>query len=395
MTTIPAHLRSDIDLFEDAVLDHPYPAYKTLRDLGPAAYLNKFDTWFLGRFMPTRQALADWQTFSSAQGIGMNPMINEAWKDALICVDPPKHTELRKLITDRLGPRHLQPIEDTIDRRANELADELVKRGSFDAVKELAEDLPINIIMDLIGWPEDIRARLLKLADGSFDPCGPVNARTQAAMPQLGEIYQLVSEVYDSNTLTPGGFGATVADAARQGNIPRETAIGMLLGYVVAAFDTTISAVASGVWLFAKHPEQWQLLRDDLNLVTSAFNEIVRLETPIQHFTRVTTKDVGIGEGVIIPKDSRVVVSYAAANRDERQFPDPDKFDITRRSPHLGFGGGVHSCAGQNLARLEGHAIFKALAQRVEHFELIEPPTRRLYNVTRSFSRVPTKAHAG
>ncbi|MCP5144200.1 MAG: cytochrome P450 [Gammaproteobacteria bacterium] len=394
--SIPDAVISDIDLFADDVLNSPYAAYQTLRDVGPAAWLARHDVWFIGRFEQARDALQNWETFSSARGIGLNPQINAAWADALICVDPPRHTEMRKLITDRLGPRQLKPVEETIERRCQKIVELLVAREQFDAVADLARDLPVHVIMDLIGWPDDVRDELLELADGSFDPCGPWDKpRTQNAFPNLERIYHLVSGIYDSGTLTPGGFGSTVADAAGRGEITRETAIGMLLGYVVAAFDTTISAVASGIWLFAGNPDQWELLRSDPSLVATAFNEIVRMESPIQHFSRVTTRDVDMGEGVVIPADARVIVSYGCANRDERRFDDPDRFDITRKGVgHLGFGMGNHACAGQSLARLEGHSIFKTLAQQVARFELVGEPERRLYNVTRSFSRVPVRALA-
>lgn len=395
MVKISPEVRTDIDLFADEVLTQPFSTFKRLRDLGPAAYLDRHDVWFLGRYAETRSALSDWKTFSSAHGIGLNPTINAAWANALICVDPPVHTAQRKLFTDRLGPLQLKPIADTIERRAQQLAQNLAARGNFDAVKDLAYDLPVNIIMDLIGWPKEVRARLLQLADGSFDPCGPENERMRAAMMQLQEIFELTNRVFDAGTLRTDGFGWTVAEAARRGDISRDSAIGLLLGYVVAAFDTTISAIASGVWLFATHPEQWDLLRADPRLVAQAFNEIVRLESSIQHFSRVATRDVDLGEGVTIPIGARVIVSYASANRDERQFENADRFDITRRDGiHLGFGAGNHACAGQSLARLEAHAVFKALAQHVRRFELTGDPRRRLYNVTRSFSCVPTRAIA-
>jgi cytochrome P450 len=396
VANIPSAVRTDIDLFTDEVLKNPFPTYRRLRDLGPAAYLDRHGVWFLGRYNETRAALADWKTFSSAHGIGLNSTINTLWAKALICQDPPEHTAQRKLLTDRLGPRQLKVVEDTIEHRAEQLARELVQRGRFDAVRDLALDLPVNIIMDLIGWPEEVRAKLLELADGSFDPCGPENPRMQAALKQLQDIFELLNRIYDEGSLAPGGFGSTIADAAKRGEITRESAIGLLFGYVVAAFDTTISAIASGAWLFATHPEEWDLLRTRPELVTQAFNEVVRLETPIQHFSRVAKRDVDLGEGVVIPEGARVIVSYASANRDERQFEDPDRFDIRRRNGvHLGFGAGNHACAGQNLARLEGHATFKALAQCVSRFELDGTPQRRLYNVTRSFSAVPVRVAAG
>jgi cytochrome P450 len=387
------HPSSDIDLFADDALRDPYPRYRALRDAGSATYLKQHDVWFVGRYTAVRDALSDWKTFTSAQGIGLNPVINQAWAKALICMDPPEHTAMRKLITDRLGPMQVRVVEETIDRRAKELVERLVAAGNFDAVTDLANDLPVNVIMDLIGWPQDVRAQILEMAEGGFDPCGPANGRMQASLPKLGEMMALIERVYDAGTLTPGGFGSTISDAARRGEIPREVAIGMLAGYVVAAFDTTISAVASGVWLFAENPAQWQLLRSDVGLVPRACSEILRMECPIQHFSRVATRDVEYSDGSRIPAGGRAIVSYAAANRDERQFANPDRFDITRRGTDiLTFGLGNHACAGQSLAKLEMHAIFRALAANVEKIELNGLPDRTLYNVTRGLAQLPVRA---
>jgi len=193
--------------------------------------------------------------------------------------------------------------------------------------------------------------------------------------------------------LAPGGFGWTVAEAARRGEIPREAAIGLLAGYVVAAFDTTIAAIANGLFRFAENPEQWARLRAEPALMPSAFNEIVRIDTPIQAFARVPTRDVDLGEGVIIPAGARTLVSYASASRDERRFADPDRFDIGRRPlDHLGFGLGVHGCAGQGLARMEAYAVFGALARRIESFELLAPPERALNNLIRCHARLRMRA---
>jgi cytochrome P450 len=393
MNAVPNALRSDIDLFSDAALDNPYPLYRTLRDIGPAAYLDRHECWFIGRYDELRRALGDWQTFSSAHGIGLNPIINTAWANALICIDPPLHTQMRTFLIERLSPRALKPVEDIIDRRAAELADRIARRGTFDAVTDVAHELPVNVIMDLIGWPEAVRGSLLEMAEGSFNACGPENARMRGALPRLEAMMTLIARIYDAGTLAPGGFGSTIADAARRGEIPREAAIGLLAGYVVAAFDTTINGIASGIWLFAAYPEQWDRLRAEPALVMRAFNEILRMETPIQNFSRVAKRAVDLGDGVVIPEGARVIVSYAAANRDERHFDDPERFDIKRaRVDHLAFGHGNHACAGQGLARLEAHAVFKALAARVKRFELTTTPVRQINNITRGFTRIPARA---
>lgn len=390
--TPTADLSEETDLFADEALDDPYPVYRRLRDRGPATRLPKHQVWFLGRYDVVRTALGDWQTWSSAQGIGLNTVINEAWRNALICVDPPLHTEMRKLFTERLGARQLKEVEAGIVQRADVLAERIVSMREFDAVRDVAHDLPVGVIMDLIGWPDDVRGGLLEMAAGSFDACGPDNARMRASLPRLEAMMALIADTYDRDRLRPGGFGATVASAARRGEIPRDAAIGLLAGYVVAAFDTTISAIANGLLLFARHPAQWRRLREAPQLMPAAFNEIVRIEAPIQNFSRVATRDVDLGEGVIIPAGARALISYGSANRDERHFPDPERFDIERRPlDHLGFGYGIHGCAGQSLARLEGHAVFTALARRIERFELAGEPQRALNNINRGFASIPMR----
>jgi cytochrome P450 len=384
---------SDIDLFSDEALTNPFPIYRELRDMGSAVYLSRCDAWFIGRFKDVRSALNDWQGFSSAQGIGLNPIINQAWDEALICQDPPVHTERRKLITDVLSPVALKPLADTIDARAAALARRIARLSDFDAVRDFAHDLPVGVVMDLIGWPEDVRPSLLELAEGSWNAAGPDNARMRDGLSQLERMMGLIAEIYDANRVVPGGFAAQLIAASHAGQIERETAIGMLAGYIVAAFETTISAMASGIWLFAQNPAEWDKVRANPSLAMTAANEIVRLESPLQNFSRWCTRDTELSDGMVMPGNARVIVSYASANRDDRQFSDPDRFVVDRKEKqNLGFGHGPHGCAGQGLARMELTAVFSALAPVIERFEQTGPATRALNNISRSFRSLPARA---
>lgn len=384
-----------VDIFSDETLADPHPTYRGLRDLGSAVWLEKTGACFIGRYADVRRALNDWQIFSSAQGIGFNPVINAAWEEALICQDPPVHTARRKLMMEALGPAALKPVADTISQRAATLADRIATMGNFDAVADFALDLPVGVIMDLIGWPHDVRPALLDLASGSWNAAGPANARMEQGLGGLQETMGLLTKLYDKERVLPGGFAAKLIAASHRGEISRETAIGMLAGYVVAAFETTISAMAAGVQLFADNPAEWDKLRADPRLAMSAANEIVRIETPLQNFARVTTQDAEMSDGSVIPSGTRVVVSYASANRDERQFAEPDAFRIDRREKqNLGFGHGPHGCAGQNLARMELTAVFGALAARVVRLERAGEGVRALNNISRSFARLPAVAFA-
>lgn len=385
--------RSDVDLYSDPVLIDPYPAYRELRDAGAAVWLDRFDAAFIGRFQDVRSALNDWRTFSSDKGIGLSPIINQAWDEALICQDPPVHTERRKLITDVLSPVALKPVAETIDGRARELANRLAEMGEFDAVTDFAHALPIGVVMDLIGWPEDVRPHLLELAEGSWNAAGPDNAKMRSGLTQLQQMMALIEDIYDRNHVLPGGFAAQLIAVSHEGRITRETAIGMLAGYIVAAFETTISAMASGLWLFAENPGEWAKLRAEPRLAVNAANEIVRIEAPLQNFSRWSAVDAELSDGTVVPAGTRVIVSFASANRDERQFAEPDRFVIDRKeTQNLGFGHGPHGCAGQGLARMELTAVFSALAERVERFEITGEPERAVNNISRGFRRLPARA---
>lgn len=386
---------SGVDLYSEEVLLEPFATFRALRDLGAAVRLERVDAVFMGRFKDVRGALKDWRTFSSDKGIGLNPTINRAWDEALICQDPPVHTKRRKVITDVLSPVALKPAAETIDRRAQALANRLVEMGEFDAVVDFAHDLPVGLVMDLIGWPEDVRPRLLEMAEGSWNAAGPENARMREGLVQLDRMMALIAEIYDTNHVLPGGFAAQLIAVAREGHITRETAIGMLAGYIVAAFETTISAMASGIWLFAQNPDEWDKLRGEPKQALNAANEIVRVESPLQNFTRWATRDAELSDGSIIRSGQRVIVSYASANRDERRFEDADRFRIDRREKqNLAFGHGPHGCAGQGLARMELTAVFGALADKVVRLELVGSGERAINNISRGFRRLPARAIA-
>lgn len=392
MATTTLAPRSDIDLYAPEALAEPWPYYRALRDQGAAVWLEKTGAWFIGRYVDVRAALSDWQSFSSANGIGLNPVINQAWSEALICTDPPVHTERRPLFNAALGPAALKAVSGAIQQRADDLAARLIDMGSFDGVADLACDLPINVVMDLIGWPEDVRSDLLAISEGAWNGAGPMGPRTEAGLHTLQDMMALVTEIYDNNRVVPRGYAAQLIAASHRGDITRETAIGLLLGYIVAAFETTIAAMASGAWLFATNPGEWDKLRANPALAMSAANEIVRMESPLQKFARYVTRDTILSDDSVIPGESWAIVSYGSGNRDERQFAEPDRFWIDRKErQNVGFGYGPHNCAGQGLARMELVAVFTALARRVARFDLAGEPERVVNNIAFGFKHLPLR----
>lgn len=378
-----------IDLFSEEVLADPYPTYRRLRDAGPAVYLERIDAWALARDASVRAALADWETFSSADGIALTDGVNQALRGMLLASDPPEHDRLRAVMNERLAPRVLDGFRENVRRQADTMVRTLVGRRSFDAVEELAKAFPVAVLLDLIGLPEDGRDKVLDWADGTFNAFGPDNELFRASLASQQDKMEYLESVVASDRLTPGSIGRGIYEVADRGEIDRASCVSLLAALVDAGLDTTINAMSTIALLFSTHPDQWQRLRADRSRIPAAFNEILRLESPVQWFARGVTTDYEM-DGVKLPAGARVLLLFGSANRDERAWTDPDAFDIDRdASRHLAFGRGPHVCAGQGIARLEAHALLAALAEHVARFETGEPQ-RRLNNTVRGLTRLPT-----
>lgn len=167
----------------------------------------------------------------------------------------------------------------------------------------------------------------------------------------------------------------------------------MMRDYIVPRLDTTMSATGFTAYLFARNPDQWDLLREQPELVPNAVEEVVRLASPIRSFSRYISHDTELA-GVSLPEGGRMMVVYGAANRDERVFEHPDSFDITRKlKKHVGFGFGVHTCGGLHLARREMINLVEAMRTRVRRWELVGEPQIAMNNTIRAFSHLPVKVH--
>lgn len=378
---------SDIDLFDDQVLVDPYPAYAALRDLGGVVRLPANDVYALTRYEVIRGALGDWETFSSEGAIGFNPMVNQALTGTSLASDPPAHTRLRAALTANLSPRALRGLKAGIEAKADALVGKLVAQGSFEAVDALARALPLEVVADLIGFTGRARDNMLRWGQAAMQVIGPMNRRTAESFPIAGELYEWCSTV-TAEDLTPGSVGRGIFEAEARGEIPPGTAGHIIHQYLGAGVDTTIASIGNLVALFAAHPDQLALVREDPSLIPAAFNEVLRYWAPLHAWGRRVTRDVEI-DGVRVPAGAKVAILFGAGNRDPRHYEDPDAF-LVRRNPvdHLSFGYGPHGCAGQGLARLEAHAVIGALARRVERL-VAGTEVRVPANVTRSIEELP------
>lgn len=378
---------ADLDLFSDEALLDPYPLYRALRDAGAVVHSPRHDLWVVPRYADVRDTLKDWRSYSSAWGTAVDDRVNELRAGNIISTDPPDHDRLRDVLSAQLSARELRKIQGDVAARAQAMVSDLVRDGGGDVVTRLAQPLPLGVVADMVGFPDEGREGLLEWVDASFNTFGPLNARAQASVPKLEGIWSWLATAATREGLRPEGLGAAIHDAKDRGDITADQCRSLLFAYATAGIDTTVNAVSSAVWLLARHPEQLAALRTDPSLVPGALNEVLRLESPIQVFTRRTTGPRQIG-GVTVPEGARVLVLFGSANRDERKWEEPDRFDVRRRAvDHVAFGYGVHSCAGQFLARIEGHAVLSALVAQVRRLRIVTAE-RKLNNVLRGFAEL-------
>jgi len=355
---------------------------------GPAVWLEKYRMFALTRYDVVVRVLRDWEGFPSAFGVMMNDDMNQVLRGNTLCSDGDAHNRLRRVVIRPVTPAALKSLEDEVEREAEGVVDRLCAKGRFCATAELATYLPVTIVSNAVGLPEQGRERMMQWSIGMFNCFGPLNERARNAMPVLSEMMHYARTHAVPGKLKPGSWAEALHTAAAVGEVPPEAVPVMMIDYMGPSLDTTIFGISSGVWLFAKHPDQWDLVRDEPSLIPSAINEVLRMEAPVQGFSRYVARDYDL-DGVALPAGSRAIVFYGAANRDPQQFADPDRFDIRRDNAgrHMAFGAGPHMCVGMNLAKLEMRALFVALARRVKRFH-VEKEERMLNNVLRGFSKL-------
>ena len=378
---------SDLDPYSDEVLVEPWGTYAELQRLGSAVWLRKYQMFALTRYESVVRALKDAGSFSSASGVMMNDDMNRVLRGNTLCSDGADHERSRRVIAKPLTPVALKSLKAEITSKAERLVDRLVAKGTFCAITELAAFLPVDIVATAVGLPREGRERMLVWATQMFNCFGPLNHRARSAFPVLEEMTHYARTQAVRGKLTPGSWADAILDARDRGEVDQAHCPVLMIDYVGPSLDTTIHAIGNGVWLFANHPGEWEKVRESPSRVPAAINEILRMEAPIQSFSRLLTRNYQMGE-VALPAGSRAIVFYGAANRDERKFPHPHTFDVTRSAAdQLAFGSGPHMCVGLHLARLEMNAIFCTLATRVNRFH-VRQETRMVNNVLRGFGKL-------
>ncbi len=376
------------EFYSDEFIADPFHHYAAMRSLGPVVYLPALGNYAVTRYKEVREALRNHEAFSSARGVAADQFGCDFLHGNTLASDPPVHDAMRTAMAAPLLPGALKSIQGRIEQEAEALVERLLKKDRFDGIADLARHLPLTIVTELIGLGERGRDNLLEWAAGSFDILGIQNPRGRRGFETIKGMRNYIASEAVPGKLRPGSWTARIHDLAATGEIPREMSPLLIRDYINPSLDTTISATGQLFYQLGRHPEQWDLIRDDPRLIPGAVNEAVRLGSPIRSFSRTLTRDMPVG-GVTLPAGARVMIVFASANRDERQFPDPDRFDPTRPGgAHVGFGHGIHQCVGMHLARLEMESLLKAMAGRVARF-IVGKPQVAMNNTIYGFSALP------
>ncbi|MFP8882357.1 MAG: cytochrome P450 [Myxococcota bacterium] len=388
------------DPYSRKMQEDPYPIYREFRDQLPCAYNEKMDFYALFRFEDVWKATLDWETYSSSLG----PMLenrgqipSEAF--SIIGLDPPAHTRLRNLISRGFTPRRIGALEREMRDIARGYLDALSDQSDFDIQREFSVKLPMDVISALLGIPPEYRDRYREWVDRGLERDPDTGLPSQQGISGMQQARALILDLLAQRRADPHEDLISLlanADLEEPDRAPRrltDAEVGGFCGLLAAAgAETTAKLIGNAVVYLGRDPAQRKLLFEDPGRIPLAIEELLRYDAPSQFQGRVVLRDVTVG-GVTIPKGARVALVTGAACRDEREFDDPDRLDLSRRvRREIYFGYGQHFCIGKSLARLEARIALEEIAARFPDYEVNEAGLKRTYQAhVRGFKNVPIR----
>ncbi|MFI2671670.1 cytochrome P450 [Streptomyces albidoflavus] len=360
----------DLAAYGERFTSDPYPVYAEHRARGPVHRVSlprvdgPAEAWLVVGYEEAREALADPRLSKDPTTLGIQIPEGELIGRHMLVADPPEHTRLRRLVAREFTARRVQALAPLVQRITDELLDAMVPLGRADLVQSFAFPLPLTVISELLGVPVADRAAFRRMSSEVVAPSGKVPP--EANLAELGTFLDALIEEKRRSGTTGDLIGDLIRTADEEGDQLSSSELrAMAYLLLIAGHETTVNLIAGGVHTLLRHPDQLAALRADPTLTEGAVEEILRYEGPIETATwRHTGEPVEIG-GVRMGKGEPVLVSLASAGHDPARFPDPERFDIRRRTQgHLAFGHGLHFCLGAPLARLEGRIALTSLLAR-------------------------------
>jgi cytochrome P450 len=376
------------DPFDEEIDTDPHPTWRRMRDEAPVYRNEQYDFYALTRYHDVEAAHRDPATFSSARGTVLEMMGHDLSSTGqIIFLDPPAHTELRHLVSRAFTPRHTAQLEDRVRGFCADMLDAQSGKPGFDYLQDFGAKLPSMVISSLLGVPEQDRETFRHLVEGIFhiEPgVGMVNEQSMAAGQKL---HEYLGGILDDRRSSPQDDLLT---SLAQAGLSRRASTDFANLLLAAGTETVGRLLGWAAVVLAAHPDQRAELAADHTLIPKAVEELLRYEAPSPVQGRMTTRDVELHD-TVIPVDSKVLLITGAAGRDERAYPDADRFDIHREHHnHVSFGYGIHFCVGAALARLEGRVALEETLKRFPTWEVDHDRAVRLHTSTvRGYSKVP------
>ena len=372
------------NLTDPEVIDHPYDYFGQFRETEPVYKNERWGGWIVTRYDDVQRCLQDDEHLSvevEAERLRNSsldiPEMKSMFPKWVFYLDPPDHTKLRTVIGEAFNPEMVQEQREEVEEVTKSLIENIKRRDpdEIELIDDFAYQLPVRIITRIMGlplddenelgeWSSDIALTLFHHYDA--------DNRHQRTEESLREFSEYIREIVRQRKEEPQDDLITYLNQAESDGmtLDEDEVVATAVGLLFAGHETTTKLIANGILELLRHPDQFEMLRDDPSLAPKAVEEILRYHGPSKSLTRGVKKDFEL-RGKQIEAGERVLLSLAAANRDPRKFDDPDQFDITRGSmDHLGFGHGSHHCLGAPLARLEARIAFPALVQAFPDMEL-------------------------
>ena len=371
--------------FDPEYRANPYPSYHTLRN-GPPKQLNLFlPVTLVARYADVIAVLRDYETFSSERPEIPGRELTDPFRGAptIETADPPVHTRLRRLAAKAFTPSRISGMEPRIRAIAAELLSHTVPSGEFEAITTFADPLPVRVIAEMLGVPDERQAQFKQWSDAiiasiAVVPGSPPPPGSVEASDALREFF--TEEIYRRRR-TPGDDLISVLVGAHDEReaLNAEELLAFVILLMIAGNETTTNLIGNGLLALGRNPDQLARLRREPQLMASAVEEMIRYDSPVHSTVRVARKDTNIG-GTEVAARSIVMVLLSAANHDPLQFPEPDRFDLARQpNAHVGFGEGIHFCIGAPLSRLEASIAFEMILERFPNLRLSSPEPALTY----------------
>jgi cytochrome P450 len=385
------------DPYAYEIHEDPYPTYARMRDEAPLYRNDERGFWALSRHADVMAAFRDSERFSNAEGVSIDPAASgpHAHKTmSFLAMDPPQHGRMRGLVSRGFTPRRVAAMEDGIRALTVQHLDDCLGKGGFDFVADLAGKVPMDVISEMLGVPEADRAMLRKQSDLLIHREEGVTDVPPAGVEAAFALVVYYADLIADRRANPGDdlISALCAAEIDGDRLTDDEITSFLFLMVVAGNETTTKLLAHAWYWGDRFPDERAKVFADPTRIPDWVEETLRYDTSSQMLARVTTADLDF-YGQTIPKGDRVLLLAGSANRDERAFADPDRYDLDRslEAGIASFGVGRHFCMGASLARLEARVVLEELLKRVRSYEIDVDGARRVHSVNvRGFETLPT-----